>query len=151
MWAEFRETSKPGILGLPPDILLVHLGNNHLTECCGKAIILDVLRDLQEWKCRYTEIRLVWSTVVPCYVWRVECDPHCLNQARRKVNREVCRATCQGLGSLISHPNINWDTPQLYRGDGVHLSDQAMEIFLTDFKWDLRVEVFCLMGKMEHS
>ena len=81
----------------------------------------------------------------------MEYDPQCLNWARRKVNREVCRAMHQGLGSVIGHLDIRLEMPGLYRGDGICLSDQGMEIFLTDLQWGLRAEVFGLMREMEHS
>ena len=37
--------------------------------------------------------------------------------------QEVRRAVCDGLGSVIGHQEIHADRPELFRQDGVHLSD----------------------------
>ena len=64
----------------------------------------------------------------------------------RKVNKEVCRAMVKGLGSVIGHPEIRLDQPELYRGDGVHLSEAGLEIFLRDLCRGLHAEIFGWMG-----
>ena len=53
-----------------------------------------------------------------------------LNQSRRKVNKDVYRTMSRGLGSVIGHLDIHLDRLELYRGDGVHLSEQGIQIFL---------------------
>ena len=37
----------------PPDILLIHLGCIDLARRSDKSIVLDILRDLQNWKAKY--------------------------------------------------------------------------------------------------
>ena len=48
----------------PPDILVIHLGGNDLPRSSGKAVILDILRDLGRLNDRYPAMRIVWSTII---------------------------------------------------------------------------------------
>uniref|UniRef100_A0ABM5G3U9 Uncharacterized protein isoform X2 n=1 Tax=Pogona vitticeps TaxID=103695 RepID=A0ABM5G3U9_9SAUR len=53
----------------PPDILVIHLGGNDLPASAGKALTLDILRDLKMLKTRYPRMRIVWSTIIPRLAW----------------------------------------------------------------------------------
>ena len=65
-----------------------------------------------------------------------------VNTARRRVNREVCRAVCDDLGLVIGYQEIHADRPELFRQDGVHLSDRGLEIFLADIKGGLLLDMY---------
>ena len=93
----------------------------------------------------------MWSTMLPQLVWRADCNAKCLNRVRRKINREVCKSVTNGLGSLIRYPEIPLDQPELYRGDGVHLTEAGLDIFLRDLHRDLHAKFFSLVGGMGHS
>uniref|UniRef100_A0ABM5FLU4 1-alkyl-2-acetylglycerophosphocholine esterase n=1 Tax=Pogona vitticeps TaxID=103695 RepID=A0ABM5FLU4_9SAUR len=125
----------------PPDILVIHLGGNDLAQHPGKALVLDILRDLRWLQSRYPVMRIVWSTIVPRLVWKDARVALEVNMARRNVNREVCRALCKGLGSVIGHHRIRFDRPELFRRDGIHLSDLGLDVFLEDIKGGLRAEL----------
>ena len=56
------------------------------------------------------------------------CAAICLNRAHRKLNKEICREVVKELGSIIGHPEICLDHLWLYRGDGLHLSDDGLEV-----------------------
>ena len=81
----------------------------------------------------------------------MDCSASCLNRACRKLNKEVCRAVVHGLGLIIEHAEIHLDQPWLYKGDGVHLLDDVLEVFLTNLQRGLCDEIFGLIGGMEHS
>ena len=136
---------------MPPDILLVHLGGNDLGRPPGKVIVLEILRDLQELKGKFPAMKIVWSTMIPRYTWRLCCNPQCINRARREVNKEVWRAMCNGLGSVIGYPEIQLTRPDLYRNHGVHLSEYSTEVFLKDLQEGLRAELLGMVGEMVHS
>ncbi|KAJ7320497.1 hypothetical protein JRQ81_020008, partial [Phrynocephalus forsythii] len=125
-------------LGRPPDVMLVHLGGNDITSQMGKSLAQDIVWDLERWKVAFPETILVWSTIVPRQQWRACCDPQIINRSRRGVNRDVCKAMVQRLGIVVGHPRICAARAELYRGDGVHLSDQGMELFLSDLKRGLQ-------------
>ena len=68
--------------------------------------MLDILADLRSWKAKFLFSRIVWSMIIPQHGWRTDCNVSCINRARRKVNKEVCRAIVNGIGSVIGHPEI---------------------------------------------
>ena len=98
----------------PPDVLAIHLGGNDLVRHCGKALILDVLQDIKWLRVTYPAMSIVWSTIIPRLVWRDTLNFLPVNTAQRKVNREVCRAVCSGLGSVIGHQRICMDRPEFF-------------------------------------
>ena len=149
-WLQFgRMTSFERI---PPDILVVHLGGNDLPKVPGKALILDILRDLKRLKEKYPTMQIVWSTIIPCLTWRGAQSFDNVNRARRQVNREVCRGVSRGgLRSVINHRRIQLSNREYFCGDGVHLSDAGLDIFLDDIRGGLLVELGRLGGYMGHS
>ena len=50
-----------------------------------------------------------------------------VREGQRGVNREVCRGICRGLGSVLGHRRIKVEKPDLFRSDGIHLSDTGLE------------------------
>uniref|UniRef100_A0ABM5GQZ0 SGNH hydrolase-type esterase domain-containing protein n=1 Tax=Pogona vitticeps TaxID=103695 RepID=A0ABM5GQZ0_9SAUR len=136
----------------PPDILLIHLGGNDLPQVPGKALILDILRDLARLHASYPLMRICWSTIVPRRVWRGALNVDRINYARRLVNREVCRGICTGgLGAVIGHHSIRPANLECFRNDGVHLSVTGLDKFLDDLRGGLLVELGVLGGHMGHS
>ena len=131
----------------PPDVLLIHLGGNDLAQYPGKALISDVVRDLSWLRRTYPEMRLVWLTIIPRQIWKRARHFWSVNKARRSVNREVGRAVCGSLGQVIGHHRIRLDRPELYRPDGVHLSEHGLDVFLEDVKGGLLCELRQLEGE----
>ena len=82
----------------------------------GKALILDILRDLRRLHALYPTMRIVWSTIIPCLNWRGARDVIKVNKARRQVNREVCRGVrIGGFGSVIDHHGIQVSNREFFR------------------------------------
>uniref|UniRef100_A0ABM5FV92 SGNH hydrolase-type esterase domain-containing protein n=1 Tax=Pogona vitticeps TaxID=103695 RepID=A0ABM5FV92_9SAUR len=131
----------------PPDMLLIHLGGNDLAQYPGKALIIDVVRDLSCLRRTYAEMRLVWSTIIPRRIWKRARHFWSVNKAQRSINREVGRAVCGSLGQVIGHHRIRLDRPELYRPDGVHLSERGLDVFLEDVKGGLLCELQQLEGE----
>lgn len=63
---------------------------------------------------------MVQYTVIPRIVWRADCNPWKIDQARRSVNGKVGRA----------------------RSDGVHLSNAVLDLFLQILKGSLCAKAF---------
>ena len=119
----------------PPDILVVHLGGNDLPRLPGKALILDILRDLSRLHNLYPAMRIIWSTIIPRLNWRGARQVDKVNKARRQVNKEICRGVSKGgLGSVINHCRIQISNVDYFREDGVHLSEAGLDIFLDDIR-----------------
>ena len=84
-------------------------------------------------------------------MWNAVCDASCLNSVCRKLNKEVCGVVVKKLGLVIGYLEFCLNHPWLYRGDGFHLSDEGLEVFLSDLHRGLHAKVFGLMGGMGHS
>ena len=103
----------------PPDVWIIHLGSNDLARYGGKALILDVICDLIWLRVLYPEMSILWSTIIPWLMLRAA------KLVQRNVNREVCRAVCNGFGLVIGHREICTDRPEHFWHGGVHLSDRG--------------------------
>lgn len=145
-WSQFMDVAIKESHGWVPDILVVHLGGNDIATQPGKHLILSILADFREWRDKFPHCNIIWSTIIPRFTWRAECDPERLNRARRSINREVCRAVRSSFGSVVGHPGICLNKPELFRSDGVHLSDLGLQLFLEDLQRGLQVEVGLVGG-----
>ena len=144
-WIQFNRTTAFG--PSPPDVLVVHLGGNDLPRFASKALIIDILRDLNWLKRRYPSLRILWSNITPRLAWRGSGRTDAVNKARRGVNKVVRRGVCGGgLGSVIYHHRIHVSNPESFRSDGVHLSEAGLELFLEDVKGGLLCELQGLGG-----
>ena len=85
--------------------------------------------------------------MIPQLVWREEWQAQCVNVARSCVNWEVCRAMCNGLGSVIGHREIRANRPELFHMDGVHLSGGGLEIVLAGLRGGLLLKLERLNGR----
>ncbi|KAJ7324599.1 hypothetical protein JRQ81_017619 [Phrynocephalus forsythii] len=140
-WREFLGVAMAAARSVPPDFLMIHLGGNDLTKQTGKSLILEILRDLATWKAQFPDCRVLWSTLIPRQTWWADCDPQKLNRSRKGVNQEVCRAVCREFGAVLGHPEFNVRRTELYRPDGVHLTDVGTELFLRDLRRGLAAEL----------
>lgn len=143
-WRGRRGLRWPGLFPLlfregtaPPHVLLVHLGGNDLGLMKGKALVIQAVHDLHYIQAEWPGVLIVWSAMLPRLVWRGEGDPRCLDLARRKANRELKKALQAGLGVFLPHPGIQVTSRDLYRDDGVHLSDKGNDLFLQDLRQGL--------------
>ena len=149
-WVQFGRLTAFG--STPPDILVVHLGGNDLPRLPGKALILDILRDLRRLHMLYPAMRIVWSTIIPRLTWRGAGNMDKVNKARRQVNKEICRGVSKGgLGSVVSHHRIHISNVEYFHEDGVHLSEAGLDIFLDDVRGGLLLELGLSGGHMGHS
>lgn len=81
--------------------MVIHLGGNDLGLLSGKALVMQVLEDLQVIHRHWESIRVIWSTIVPRYdAW----DPKALNKAQCNANREIGRELQWGLRLYLPHP-----------------------------------------------
>ncbi|XP_078244774.1 uncharacterized protein LOC140704290 isoform X2 [Pogona vitticeps] len=65
----------------PPDVLMIHLGSNHLAQYPGRSLVVHVICDLTWLKGTYPEMQIIWSTIIPHLFWkgvRQPCLQPCL-------------------------------------------------------------------------
>uniref|UniRef100_A0ABM5GIN4 Uncharacterized protein isoform X2 n=1 Tax=Pogona vitticeps TaxID=103695 RepID=A0ABM5GIN4_9SAUR len=149
-WVQFGRMAVFG--NTPPDILVVHLGGNDLPQLPGKALILDILRDLGRLHALYPAMRICWSSIIPRLIWRGARDMVKVHKACRRVNKEICRGVSnRGLGSVIHHHRLQISNSEYFRDDGVHLSEAGLDIFLEDLRGGLLAELGVPGGYMGHS
>ncbi|XP_054830429.1 uncharacterized protein LOC129343873 [Eublepharis macularius] len=141
-WQGRRGLRWPGLLPLlfegrcapPPHILVIHLGGNDLGLVKGKALSLQAQADLRLIGKRWPGVLIIWSDILPRRVWREALDAKAIEGARYKANKALHKALEKGLGVYLPHPGIRAALPDLYRGDGVHLSFKGNNIFLDDLR-----------------
>lgn len=105
-----------------PDVLFIHLGENDLVQSTGLSLLRSMKRDLEWIRNRWPRAKIVWSALLPRRIWRGARKPRAIDKARREVNREVYDfCVSKGIRPLY-HEDITFNSPALFRGDGVHLS-----------------------------
>ncbi|XP_062982763.1 uncharacterized protein LOC134398982 isoform X2 [Elgaria multicarinata webbii] len=121
----------------PPQVLIIHLGGNDLGFLKGKALILQAIADFKVIRQRWPGIVITWSCILPRFAWRSsEIKP--LERARRRVNGEIFRDLIKHGDVSIRHPLITLARRELYRQDGVHLSDIGNDLILHDLQRGLK-------------
>lgn len=66
-------------------MLLIHLGRNYFGLVRGKALVLQVIKDLRIIKARWPWVRIIWSAIIPGSWWNA-LDPHVMNKAHKNAN-----------------------------------------------------------------
>ena len=102
---------------------------NDLARHRGKALILDILRNLRRLKAMYPVLHIVWLTIIRRLAWRNARNLFPLTQLTGVLTGRFAGQSCTSLGSVIGHQRIHMDRPEFFRNDGIHLSD-----FIEDIK-----------------
>ena len=55
----------------PPDVMVIHLGDNSLSVSSGKVLILDIWQGHKWLNARYPAMRITWSTII---LWLAQWD-----------------------------------------------------------------------------
>ena len=84
-----------------------------------------------------------WLTIIPQLIWRYACNFSPINTVWKSVNREVCRAVCSSLESVVGHQRISLDRPEFFQ---LHLSDAGLDVFLEESRGGLLLELDKLDG-----
>lgn len=118
----------------PPGRLIIHLGGNDLASTPLKELIHKVKTDLQTLKVLMPDTHIVWSDITARHTYRHALSNPKVEKARKTLNNKVHVMICQLEGSFVRHPALKWDACDLYRPDGVHLSDTGNDILLKDWQ-----------------
>lgn len=138
-WEEFLPavSNRIAVEG-PPDALVIQLGENDLAYRKGVDLMWNIVNDLEELRASYSNITIIWSSLLERRYWRDAANPVAVNRARRILERSVARRVAAMGGRVIEHPCIQFSKEALYRGDGVHLSDAGNDIWLADICQGIR-------------
>ncbi|VDI31239.1 Hypothetical predicted protein [Mytilus galloprovincialis] len=118
----------------PPQILIIHLGSNDLGLIKGKELIEQIRLDIIRLHVLLPNLFLVWSEILPRRYWHLAENQVAINSTRKRVNAAVRNIFKEELnhGLVICHPNIKVQERNLFRHDGVHLSDIGNDVFLNN-------------------
>ncbi|XP_070590269.1 zinc finger protein 318-like isoform X3 [Erythrolamprus reginae] len=117
-----------------PTWLVIHLGGDDIGQMTGMDLFFEAMDDLQLIKERWPDTQLVWSDLIRRKVWRNVENPVLIDKARRRVNKMVGKVVLELGGQIIQHPDIHITKEGLYRDDGVRLTDEGNNIFLSDLQ-----------------
>lgn len=109
---------------------MVHLGGNDLGQLKGFELSLKIHEDLQQLKELWPDLRVVWSDILPCQVWRGARDAQALDRVRRKVNVAVSRFVLSLGGVAVWHPLLVLRSSHFFCKDGAPLSHWGMKVLL---------------------
>ncbi|XP_067648936.1 uncharacterized protein [Haliotis asinina] len=129
----------------PPNILLIHLGSNDLARMPIKKLLKCIHQDLLKLKSLLpSETLVVWSDILQRRTWWGATDDRAMERKRRRFNRFGGKGVADGGGCHIKHDEISIEDQNLFRDDGVHLSDIGNDIFLNSLQGGL--EAFITKG-----
>ncbi len=118
-----------------PKVIFIHLGSNNIGSSSCSYLRAVMKRDILNIVSMFPNAKLVVSAMLPRLVWnRTLISVDKIEKKRRYFNRFLRRLVCYLGGQFVSHEEITADTPGLFFGDGVHLSDVGTDLFLMAFK-----------------
>ncbi|CAC5412216.1 unnamed protein product [Mytilus coruscus] len=125
----------------PPQILIIHLGSNDLGLIKGKELIEQIRLDIMRLHVLLPNLSLVWTEILPRRYWHLAENQVAINSTRKRVNAAVRNIFKEELnhGLVICHPNIKAQERDLFRHDGVHVSDVGNDVFLNNFQGALEL------------
>ena len=118
--------------GSTPSHILLHVGTNDI-ESMGKKDIAKDLKDVFEFV-RGRGCNIIWSDILPRLHYRGFPDGQqgLVDRKRRSLNRYGKSLSKRLNGFYIGHPDITYTARELFRPDGVHLSNAGTYLFLRD-------------------
>lgn len=113
-----------------PNVIILHLGGNDLMSTPLKKLTQSVKEDLSLIKQLLPHTYIIWSDIVARIHYRGARSNAKAEKARKSLNYAVHAHIAKLSGRWISHPLIKWHASELYRFDGVHLSDKGNDLLL---------------------
>ena len=114
--------------------MLIHMGTNDL----GETSLLQLKKALHDAvdaaKRLFPGCKLVWSEVLPRVNYATALSQPRVDEARKRLNRQARGVMGRCGGHVISHPDFSSEKRDLYRGDGVHLSDTGNKLLVDSFR-----------------
>ena len=115
-----------------PTVLVLHVETNDL-ESLTKKNLANTLTNLWESQKNKT---VVWSSILERVFYNSQ-SPEAQGKiySRRRASNRYARALAERRGGkAISHMNINRANLHFYRPDGLHLSNEGLDLFINNLK-----------------
>ncbi|KAM4031870.1 uncharacterized protein ACNLHF_019241 [Anomaloglossus baeobatrachus] len=113
-----------------PDVLILHVGGNDLGIRSARELKRDIKLDLLHLWRAFPGIVIVWSDIIARTQWCFGRSVDRINRARSKLNRAIGRFVARNGGLVVRHRELEESTEQYLRGDGVHLTDVGLDLWM---------------------
>lgn len=120
----------------PPDILVIHAGGNDLGRMHAMKLAHIVKRDLMKLHAQFPSMTIAFSCINKRLAWRYG-EPWRMNKDRKTVNKIIRKNLGRLGGELIEHPLPSCRGVKIFVADGVHLTEEGYEMFLSSIGWTL--------------
>lgn len=129
-----------------PSVLVTHAGGNDICFLRMDELITIIKADLDRIPSFYNNVVLVWSEIVPRVIWQGARNAGAVERARRTINARVSRSVRSLVGAVVRHRQLEGDNRQLMEGDGIHLNEIGLDIFLSGLQDGIEQTLFLLGG-----
>ena len=133
-WRQLSHTIQLLGLHLPcPRAIVIHVGSNDIGSVPCHNLRRVIRRDLFAIHNLFPTAVVIVSALLPRLNWDRSFILDDKVEKKRKLLNSFMKRLVSGMGgNFITHEEITADTPGLYRGDGVHLSDVGNDLFLME-------------------
>ena len=115
-----------------PTWICLHLGGNDLASIPLRPLTAMAVQDVRTLHKILPNTLIIWSDVLPRMHYRGAQSDAKVEKARKTFNSAIKKHVSAMNGVCIRHPLIQWNTPLIFRPDGVHLNNKGNDIFIND-------------------
>ena len=126
----------------PPQWLCVLLGSNDLGSKPLHELISCAQINLNYVATVSPDTKIIWSDILPRTQYRGAPSNARMEVARKSYNKKMRRFVKDMGGKCIKHPGIQWNNPEIFRRDGVHMNDLGNDVLNAGFQ-DALVQFQC--------
>ncbi|KAJ7345003.1 hypothetical protein JRQ81_000953 [Phrynocephalus forsythii] len=124
LWTLFR---RHGV----PHGLVIQLGENDITSSRGIDLKKEMEASLLVLHSTYPDVTLFWSQLLQRRHWRGARHPGRVELLQRTLDKAIGHLITTWGGIWIKHPDITFAARDMYRADGVHLSEMGNSQWVT--------------------
>ena len=117
----------------PPNKLIIHLGGNDLGKVPIGSLFYNIRNDLRKLAKMMPQTKIGWSDLTARRRYRHAKQHSKVENARKALNRKAHKTVSEIGVFFIEHRAIQWDKTELFRSDGVHMSDEGNDILLSNW------------------
>ena len=128
----------------PPTSMILQLGSNDMVTMKNKLLIDNITCSVLRLRSLLPSVRIIWSNMLPRLYWHGAEHPKQVDKARKRVNSAVKGLVLAEGGGIIGHPALLVKDLDLFRYDGVHLSEKGNAVYLDGMRGAM--EVLLLRG-----
>ncbi|XP_066436627.1 uncharacterized protein [Eleutherodactylus coqui] len=134
-WASVRATvARYSEQYRPPDVLVVHTGENDLGTIPIKHLIEYIKFDMLRLRSIFPGAVIVWSEIIKRRKWLHAKSRKGLDRARIKVNQAASKYLAENGVVVIRHRRLEGDSAHLFEEDGVNLNSAGNDEWCNEIR-----------------